>query len=229
MNWAMDWTRAIEINRDALTRIIVGLVALLAAQGGALRLPLPVYREIARVLHKAESAVRRLIVVAARKLVVPLPSARPMPQGLVIVGRGLAGTQRVAFQLFDDRQHFFDSEVNVSASGGPRIRVVGDADPYGQFLAQFAKPPDHLSSAAGTLNLRRRLEAVERALGNLRREAKRMVRWRARRIRMGQPKFSSPIRPGPPPGNNKHSKADIDSVLRECHGLAWDVLTEDTS
>ncbi len=223
----MDWARAIEINKEALTRIVVALVALLAAHGGVKRLPLPVYHMIARILHPTESALRRLIVIAARKLVAHLPQVRPMPQGLVIAGKGIGP---LAFQLFDTRQHFGDLEDDTAKMGGPRIRIVGDLDPRSQFLAKFANPADNdFSSATETLRLRRRLEAVRRALDNLSREAWRMARWRARRAGMTHPKFTSPLRPGPPPGRRKRGKDEIDHVLRECHGLAWDVLVEDSS
>ena len=123
----MDWVGAIEVNRAALSRIVAALVALLAAQGAALRLPLPVYREIALALHRAESAVRRLIVVAARNLVVPLGPSRPMPPGLVIACKGQQ--RRMAFQLFDNRQSFpvfSDVQTNETAITGPRIRMIGD-------------------------------------------------------------------------------------------------------
>ncbi len=223
----MDWARAIAINRDALLRIAASLVALLASHGGVKRLPLPVYQMIARVLYPTESAVRRLIVVAARKLVVPLPRVRPMPPGLVIAGHG---TGSLAFQLFDPRQHFGDLEDDAAATGGPRIRVVGDADPRSQFLAKFIHPADNvLSSERETSRLTRRLAAVKRVLDNLSREAKRLVRWRARRAGMARPAFTTPLRPGPPPGQRKRGRHDIDRILRECHGLAWDVLVEDSS
>jgi hypothetical protein len=222
----MDWKRAIEINKAALTRIVAALVALLAAQGGIKRLPLPVYQALARVLHPAESAVRRLILVAARKMVIPPLPVRAMPQGLVIAGKG---TGRVAFQLFDSRKTFSDEEPEASDISGPYIRIIGDASPRSQFLALFARPTDEYTSEAETLRLTGRLGAVERALANLDHEAKRMARWRARRAAMKNPKFTTPIRPGAPPGLRKQSKDQIDSILRECHGLAWDVLTEDTS
>ena len=223
----MDWARAIAINKQALTRIVAALVALLAAQGGVKRLPLPVYQMIARVLHPAESALRRLIVVAARKLVAPLSQVRPMPPGLVIARKAIGP---LAFQLFDTRQHFGDREDDAAAIGGPRIRFVGDPDPRSQFLAKFAKPAtNEFSSETETLRLRRRLEAVKRALDNLSREARRMARWRARRRAMTHPTFITPLRPGPPPGQRKHAKHEINHVLRECHGLAWDVLVADTS
>lgn len=225
----MDWTKAIEINREALSRIVAGLVALLAAQGGAARLALPVYHLIARVLYPAESAVRRLILIAARGLVVPPSLARPMPKGMVIQGKG-AG--RVAFQLFDTRKHFSDAEdVVTGAFCGPRIRVVGDADPRSLFLAKFKDNAvaDGLCSAAETLRVSNRLNVLKRALDTLPQQARRMVRWLQRRAAMKDPAFIHPLRPGPPPGRRKNSRDEIDSVLRECHALAWQAHSNDTS
>jgi hypothetical protein len=71
--------------------------------------------------------------------------------------------------------------------------------------------------------------AVKTALANLPRQARRLVRWRARRAMMQSPKFVSPLRPGPPPGHRKKPKDEIDFVLRECHALAWDAISCDTS
>jgi hypothetical protein len=225
----MDWARAIEINRAALARIVGALVSLLAAQGGAARLPLPVYQLIARVLYPAESAVRRLIVIAARGLAVSVPPARPMPKGFVIAGKGL-GRGRVSFQLFDTRKTFADLDDAEEPRTGPRIRSVGEADPRSQFLAQFAVPDrGDLSSEAETLRVRRRLDALKQALDHLPRQAKRMARWMKRRAAMAQPKFRSPLRPGRPPGHRKRGRDEIDLVLVECHALAWDALRANTS
>jgi hypothetical protein len=232
VNLDHHFKRAVEINQAALTRIVAGIVALLAAHGAITRLPLPVYREIALALHKSESAVRRLIVIAARSLSVPLPSPRPFPPGLVIQSNGLTATRRLAFPLVDPRQHYDWTEADPAA-GGPRIRIVGDPGPRAQFLRLFAKPADDRASETATQNLRRRVEAVNRALENLTREAKRLARWRARhatvRAVVTTPKILTPLRPGPPPGNNKTSKTEIDTVLRECHALAWDALRKDSS
>ncbi len=223
----MDWARAIEINREALTRIVAALVAVLAAQGGAARLPLPVYRLIARALRPAESAVRRLIVIAARGLEVSLPPVRPLPPGLVIAGKGGG---RVSFQLFDTRRHLSEFEVDRSdLRAGPRIRVVDDVDPRSQFLALFDRPADGLSSAAEAVLVSRRVATLQQALDHLPRQAKRMARWIKRRALQKSPKFRSPLRPGPPPGRRKRSKDEIDEVLTECHALAWDALRTDTS
>jgi hypothetical protein len=221
----MDWSKAIEINKSALARIVAGLVALLSAHGGA-RVPVAVYQVIARVLFPAESAVRRLIVIAARGLVVSPTVSRPMPAGLVFAGKG---TGRKSFQLFDSRKTLSHSDTHITRITGPRIRVVGDADPRSIFMAKFDPKPDGLCSVAETLHLSRRLDAVKRALENLPRQAMRMARWRARRAVMENPKFLRPLRPGPPPGNRYRGRDEIDKVLRECHALACYALSQDTS
>ena len=228
----MDWTRAVEINREALARIVAGLVSLLAAQGSAARLALPVYQVIARVLLPAESAVRRLIVIMSRDLVVPVMPIRPTPKGLVIVGKG----GRASFPLFDTRKQFNDDECDAApAITGPRIRSVGDPSPREQFLKQFERPTtDKTSSEAETARLRHRLMILAQALDTLPRQAKRMARWLKRRASMHRPRFMSPLRPGPPPGHRKVAtgkfrRDDIDEVLAECHALAWQVLGLNTS
>jgi hypothetical protein len=222
----VDWTRAIEINKTALIRIVAALVSLLASQAGATRLPLPVYRLIARTLHPAESAVRRLIVIAARGLVVPVPARRPMPAGVMIAGRGRG---RVSFQLFDTRKHFTPVDESPLPVTGPRIRSISDPSPRALFLSQFVKPADGRASEAETARVRQRLTTLEKALDQLPRQAKRMARWLLRRSLIKTPKFKSPLRPGPPPGHLKRPREEIDHVLRECHALAWDALRLNTS
>jgi hypothetical protein len=221
----MDWQRAIEINKEALVRIVAALVSLLEAQGVAVRLPLRTYQYIIRTLHPAESAVRRLIVIAARGLVVPVPPVRSMPKGLVIER---TGSGRMAFQLFDTRKTFGDVDAAPARTlTRPRIRSIDDASPRELFQAKFAVPGT--SSEAETLRARLRLAALKCALDTLPRQAKRMAQWMKRRAMMKSPKFTSPLRPGPPPGLRKRSRDDIDRVLAECHGLAWDSFNPDTS
>ena len=222
----MNWPRAIEINRDALTHIVAGLVALLVAQGGVLRLPLSVYQMLSRILYPAESAVRRLIVVMARGLVVSYQPSRPMPQGLVIAGK--AGP-RVSFQLFDQRKAFGDPHEVPTVISGPRIRMIDGPSPRQLFLAKFAKLRDERCSEAETLRIRQRLTLLARALEHLPREAKRMARWLKRRASMESTAFVFPLRPGPPPGHQQRPGEDIDAVLKECHALAWMALKPDTS
>jgi hypothetical protein len=75
----MDWDLAIERNRTALKRIVAGLVAMAELDATAAKLTLPrhLHRAILRLLRPAESAVRRLVIVMARGLVVTLAPPRP--------------------------------------------------------------------------------------------------------------------------------------------------------
>jgi hypothetical protein len=224
----MDWKRAIEINRGALAGVLAGLAGVLAVFEGALRLPRRVHRSLTLDLFKTESAVRRLIVMvmqemAARGFVAALPPPRPMPAGLVIASRQPGHPSRRAFPLFDARVAYrFEEDAAPAAVAvtGPRIRVIDAASPREQFLSRFTPPTDTLCSVAEAHVLRLRLAAATRALHNLISEAKRMARWQARRARMETPAFLSPLRPGPPPGNNSRAKQEIDLILRECHALA---------
>ena len=88
----MDWDLAIKRNSEALKGIVEELFAMLGLAGEATvsRIPQPLHRAVLRVLWPAESAVRRLIVIAARGLVVKLKLApsRPMPAGTIGKGGG---------------------------------------------------------------------------------------------------------------------------------------------
>ncbi len=79
----MDWDLAIKRNSEVLAGIVETLFAMLGLVGEATvaRLPWPTYRAVLRVLRPAESALRRLIVVAARGLVVKPAVSRPKPCG----------------------------------------------------------------------------------------------------------------------------------------------------
>ena len=85
MNWRrdFDWDGAIKRNSEALRGIIEALFALLGLDGAETvgQIPHPLHRAVLRVLRPAESAMRRLIVVAARSLVVKVGPSRPMPKG----------------------------------------------------------------------------------------------------------------------------------------------------
>ena len=98
MEAVTDWDLAIEINRAALKRIVAMLVAMAGFAGAAVAaptrqsddcgpllgggrrvLPRHLHRAVLRLLRPAESAARRLVIAAAREmLVVPV---RSMPGG----------------------------------------------------------------------------------------------------------------------------------------------------
>jgi hypothetical protein len=138
-----------------------------------------------------------------------------MPKGLVIARKGGG---RHAFQLFDTRKRFASERPEKAGA------VVG-AVPQ---PVETPKPEPEEGRVDAT-RLLRRLATLQRALETLPAQAKRMARWIARRARMPGFIFRSPLRPGPPPGHRKRPTDEIDFVLNECHGLAWDALREDTS
>jgi hypothetical protein len=222
----MDWARAIEINQAALSRIVAALIAMvgLVAGDALARLPRPLYYSALRILRPAEAAVRRLIIIAARGVVVKPSAIRPMSKGLKLARTG--GTH-VAFQLFDARKRFDLRPRRSGSKMEPRVWSI-DASPLVPMFkpqprpAITAKPePDGMVDAA---RLGRRLAAIKLALDDLPGQVKRLVRWQARRARMASPKFRSPLRQGPPPGHRKKPKEDVDYVLKECHALARDAL-----
>jgi hypothetical protein len=229
----MDWDLAIKRNSEALKGIVETLFATLGLLGEATvsRIPYRLHRAVLRILRPAESAVRRLIVVAARGLVVKAAPSRPMPKGKMI-GKG-SGPSRPSFKLCDKR--IFFPELNNPrvkyAKYPPRILFLGPDSRVDDLWprpppAPPPPPPDGLINAK---RLARRLEALKLALDDFPRQARRMARWRARREAMKNPKFKSPLRPGQPPGHRRKPTHEVDEVLTECHWLAWEVMKPDTS
>ena len=126
----MDWDLAIERNSEALKGIVEALFAMLGiadAVAPVARLPRSVHGAVLRVLRPAESAMRRLIVIAARGLVVKLAPSRPMPAGTIGKG-GQGGNLRPSFQLFDPRKNFTRS-CTERASGLSRASISSRATP----------------------------------------------------------------------------------------------------
>ena len=225
----MDWDLAIKRNSEALKSIIGVLFALLGLDraDAASRIPRSLHSAVLGVLRPAESAVRRLIVVAARGLVVKVAPSRPMPKGKMI-GKG-SGPSTPAFQLCDKRIFFpeLDNPRVRYARHPPRILFLGPDSRVDDLWprpppAPPPPPPDGLASAT---RLHRRLIALKLALDDLPRQARRMARWRVRRENMKNPKFKSPLRPGPPPGHRKRRVHEVDEVLADCHWLAWEAMS----
>ncbi len=239
----MDWPLAITRNQDALRRIIAALFVMVGASTAALTspglpgeatreavrrgvftLPRHIYAAVMLILRPAESAVRRLIVIAAHGLVVKPRAARPLPAGLAVFSA--AGEFRVpAFCLFDPLKHFDLNNFDHSAGAIPHNSFSSfyDADVA---PPQFSPADDPVDAAP----LFTRLRALRHALNDLPRQARRLARWQARRVVLLQsnlpfrPMRMSPIRPGPPPGRRLRSIHEVDDVLRECHGLARDLM-----
>jgi hypothetical protein len=206
-----DWAGAIAKNRDALVAIVAALFTMLglSAGGAVARISHRFHRKVLRVLKPAESAVRRLIVIAARNLeakpVTPRPSRK---KGGIPRKRA---SRRPAFQLFDPRVLFDDGSERTGPHPTPPIP---------------SRDGDGLIDAS---RLARRLEAVRLALADLPGQAKRLVRARARRDKVPRLQFLAPLRPGRPPGWRRKPTHEVDAVLKECHWLACDVLWPNTS
>jgi hypothetical protein len=226
----MDWDLAIKRNSEALKGIIAALFAMLGDATVA-RLSRSVHSAVLRILRPAESAVRRLIVIAARGLVVKPVASRPMPKGHLI---GKGSTPHPSFQLFDPRKNFPELRKHGRrpARNPPRIHFFGPDPrvaalwPAPQLVADPAPPPDGLVNAE---RLTRRLLALKSALEDLPRQARRLARWRMRRENAKTPKFKSPLRPGHPPGYRRKPIHEVDEILADCHWLAWDAMKTDTS
>jgi hypothetical protein len=211
----MDWNLAIEKNREALKRILAMLVAMAAASGAAnlqtdarpATLPRHLHRFVLRLLRPAESAVRRLIIVAARGLVVKLPPPRvrkpkairnrsngfgtgvvirpgPLPEW----ARALAPKRStaLALPLLDPLKRFGPRRRRtIPEARMPRIASLGG----GVFNPLFQRPrqpdtaplPPSPDDPLDAGRLHRRLQAMASALDDLPRQAKRLARWQARR------------------------------------------------
>jgi len=234
----MDWALAIERNRLPLLRIVAALFGMIGlGDGGAVaRLSRPVYRAVLMVLRPAEAAVRRLIVVAARGMVVTPKTPRPAVAGRMISSR--KGQGRVSFQLFDPRRVLPGNHgrYDAGARGNPRIHVVDVVfDPriplFRPAPAVVSDEPEEQEDGqtVDALPLCRRLAAIRSALEDLPRQAQRFARWRARPPEARRPQRYASLRTGPPPGLRQRKTREVDEILAECHWLARHAAATDTS
>jgi hypothetical protein len=228
----MDWNRAIRRNSEALQGIIEVLFALLGLDSAdaAARIPRSLHSAVLTVLRPAESAVRRLIVIAARNVVVKPAPSRPMPKGRKI-GKGGA-SRPPAFPLFDPQKRLKPIRVMKVRRIEPRIhffpydpRVVA-LFPAPRPVVEPPPPPDGLVSAT---RLHRRLQALKSALDDLPRQAKRLFRMQERRKASPWPKSTMPLRSGRPPGYRRKPIHEVDEILVACDWLAWEAMKPDTS
>jgi hypothetical protein len=224
-----SWDAIIARNTGLLKPIIAALFVLLE---GAARLSPGVYRRVLRVLRPAESAVRRLIVIAAVNVVAKPLVVRPKPAGPIISSKG--GTSHCSFKLFDPRKRFAmfqQIQKRKVAKVAPRF-YLSSYDPRvaAIFAArQRAAPPppppqpvsDGLVDAA---RITRRLRALTSALDDLPRQAKRLARWRLRRLGASHLRTMDVMRYGKAPGYRKKKRHEIDGILDDCHAFACEAM-----
>lgn len=233
----MDIALAVERHRRNLLRIVATMFAMIGLAGGesVQRLSPSVYRAVLRLLRPAESAVRRLIVVAARNVVLKLPGPRSSAEVRKAPVAVRKPSCRVTFRLFDPNRRFTSAFAFERPRGRikvtpvkrlePRIHVIG-FDPR---IALFHQPPpvvhepppapmpDGLVSAS---RLCRRLAAIKSALEDLPRQARRYAHWQARPLERRRPLRDSALRSGTPPGHRRRPVHPVDEILAECHWLA---------
>ncbi len=210
---AVDWDCVVEHNREALRRILAMMVTMVAAGAAAVAgeaarptLPRHLYRAVLAILHPAESAARRLIVVAARGLVVPKPRLKPCvpkprrrPSPTVIVFPHAARfappppravPARIPLPLFDTLRPPARRLRSVPARCAPRIAVPGLT-----VLHRLPPKPTPFDPIDATrLNLR--LATLAAVLDDLPKEALRFARWRARSdARLGALRGQGPRQP----------------------------------
>jgi hypothetical protein len=240
-NSANHLDSALSRTRDALARIVAMLAALVGLASGKPGevIAKTVRLQVLRILRPAEAAVRRLIFVAAQG--VEIKPSTPMPAGVFATlrrGASPSEAKRAApprFQLADPmvpmispHRSYYDSVAgNVAfVKRMPRVRFVAPIDPT--IPALFAaKAPARQKPDADTVRsaaLIRRLQAITFALETIPRQAKRLARWTARRARMAEkrPVYTSPLRPGLPPGYRKEPEHEVDRILAACHLRAFD-------
>ena len=229
----MDWDHAIKRNSEVLAGIVDDLFLMLGLVGDATvsRISWPAYRAVLRVLRPAESALRRLIVVAARGLVVAPAVSRPKSRGRKNQEGGTLRSLLPAFRSADPDRAAAPQKSQAGCRPHPlfqyRWRVYNHraAGAAGKNSAR-TKSADGMVNAARVI---RRLEALEAALPDLPRQAKRLVRWRMREEKSENPNFKTPLRPGRPPGSRRRAVHLVDELLSECDWLAFRATMPDTS
>jgi hypothetical protein len=243
----MFWAAVIDRNSTALKAIIGTLYVLL---GHSSRLTPGVYRRVLRGLRPAESALRRLIVIASRVYVIevapprarpvrvkpasekPVASTTPCPKA-----RAKVSQRGYSFPLFDPRKPLLAIRKHKVSRIIPRIglldwrhdpRISAQFPPPRQPAPVPAPPPpsDGLVDASRII---RRLHALRLALDDLPGQAARLVRQQQKREAHPGPVFKTPIRPGHPPGYRSRKRREIDDILIECHHLALQALKVNTS
>ena len=236
----IDWTGTIERNRAALLRVVAVLFLMAGLdEGGADTVPRRVWRKALRLLRPAESAARRLIVIAASGLEVAPPKPRPekaptsteqlQAKGLLVVHEGInLGLARI-----------WRPEPAAPEKPAPRLPAFPLTDTPRRFDAKAWNglrpfPTDGFVYAdeneeVDARPLCRRVLALKRALDDLDGHAIRLARREARRALAESRKARAPLRLGHPPGHRRRSAFEVDDILRECHALALDAQRLDTS
>jgi hypothetical protein len=227
----MDWPQAIARHRDALLPIVATMFAMLGLTGTASpdRISRSLRNTILRVLRPAEAAVRRLIFIAAKDIEVKPSLSKPLPRDKKIPKSDGKKKRRPSFQLSDNRGVIEPQTRRKFAKRGPRISNFDDWTPGPDPMPKrIPEPKDGKTSARRLIG---RLLAIKDALENIPKQAKRLARWKARRWRQSEYRLVHvvPLKAGRAPYLPDKPRNEVEEILSQCHWLAWEVRTPDTS
>ncbi len=230
----MDWNAAIEKNREALKRVLAMLVAMAGLDGGRpATLPRHLHRAVLSLLRPAEAAARRLIIVAARGIVVALPPARPRkprPTSTILrngIGTGIVmppasgpapalsrAARTPCLAALRSAAPLERAARGRRRAAFPRISVPGSTQPF----PVPRRPRPTIRSTPRVLPCASARSAA--ALDDLPEQARRFARWQARAADRAQATVAggggrrihrvTPLRPGRPPGG-RLSRYDPDA------------------
>ncbi|QPC86505.1 hypothetical protein GA830_06990 [Mesorhizobium sp. NBSH29] len=238
MAWAKPKTERGTPDRTTLLGVLAMLVAMAgmhnAGADGAPTLPRHLHRAILRMLRPAESAVRRLIIIMARGLVVTVaprradgnkPTAFFKPGGPAPASS--ADACRASLPLCDPARRYFLPRPSAPHRSVPRISFPGSTVPS-VIVRRAASALDDPLEAGRIFG---RLRVLHTTLDDLPRQALRFARWQAR-SRDPERRTRWPLRHGRAPGASRRRKpSEVQAVLEDLNGLAFEALNSraDTS
>ncbi len=241
----MDRNFAIERWRLPLLSEVLKLCAEIGLTEGVTveRIAKPLHRYVLRILRTAELAARRLIIAAARDIVVEPGEPRPVqPRAkgsgkdkAKADGEGKAKRKRgFLFNLFDSLKRQGRRFKKKHRGPEPHVHSIESflEQKQAEIAAAQAKQQQVVDDGmVSAKHLVRRLVAVVDALNDIPRHALRLARWEARPKEERRPERWSPMRPGRPPGFRQRPIHEVDEILKECHWLARSVhpQLDDTS
>jgi hypothetical protein len=224
-----DWKMVIERQTRDLFTVIAALFAYAGLRDGetCATLPRRVYRYMLTILRPAEAAMRRLMIIAARGIVLKVKVNGAFPKGLAAKLKPLeaasdASERIAAFNFIDPLKHFAmpgdRKPFQPKPASFPRISVPGWSTPY------FPPEPVPLTGddPIDAAQIFRRLAALKHALETLPEQARRYVRWQTKRLLkrkteiIPKPRRLWALRPGYPPGHRKKQIHLVDRILSDC-------------
>ncbi len=220
----------IDYQQKALQRMLAVLVVSIGGIDGGRIVVLPRYMrsKIFHFLRPAESALRRMIIVLAAALEqsgysAPKRTKRAAPTKPIPKGQ----RDRIpSFPLIDPRKHFdwFGTKKKRKfAERAPNIIAIG-ASNWRPEPAPEPKPEPTPDDPIDSARLWMRLLSFKEALEDLPKQAKRMMRLKARNPKRFARKM--PMRPGWPPGWRQDKRSEVDEILRDCHWLALRAMAD---